>query len=337
MSDTTRKLILPGGSGFLGHLLAEWFGSRGWQVVVLSRRAGEIVPHARVVPWDGATRGPWCHELEGATAVVNLAGLSVNCRYNARNRRAIMESRIDSTRVLGAAIAACEHAPQVWLNSSTATIYKHSLEQAMDETSGIIAGTPAVKDVFSVEVAQAWERAAMAVATPATRRVLLRTAMVFSNRAGTVYRVLRRLTRLGLGGAMGDGRQYVSWIHETDFCRAIEWLIAHDEFSGVVNLAAPEPLTNREMMRHMRRVCHMPCGLPASRAMLEIGAAVLRTETELVLKSRRVVPSRLQAAGFEFCFADLGNAVDELVQHERAKRTFVLPSKTVGDARLKIV
>lgn len=314
MPETSRRIVLAGGSGFLGQLLVDWFDRLNWKVVVLTRQGSATTGPARGVAWDGRTLGDWAGELEGCSAIVNLAGLSVNCRYHARNRQAILASRVDSTRVLGQAVQACTHPPAVWLNSSTATIYKHSYDRPMDEASGVIAGSPEAKDLFSVEVAKAWEQAFEETVTPRTRKVALRTAMVFSTRQGTVYRVLRRLARCGLGGAMDGGRQYVSWLHHTDFCRVIQWLIDRDDFVGAVNLSAPQPLTNREMMRIIRAACHVSIGLPARRWMLEVGALVLRTETELIIKSRRVVPARLIEAGFQFRFSDLATAVEDLEQ-----------------------
>ncbi len=310
--SSSAKIILAGGNGFLGHVLAEWFAARGREVVVLSRSPHKYRGAGRAVAWDGRTPGDWCHELAGAAAVVNLAGRSVNCRYHARNRAAMVNSRIQPTRVLGEAIAACSDPPPVWLNSSTATIYQHSFDRPMDELTGTIAATPEAKDAFSVEIAQAWEREFFAAATPRTRKVALRTAMVFGNYSGTVYRVLRRLARLGLGGPMAGGEQYVSWIHQRDFCRAIEFLIDRDDLSGPVNLAAPRPLTNRSMMHVIRHALGMPVGLPATRWMLEVGAFFLRTETELIIKSRRVVPQRLLNAGFRFDFETLSSAIAHL-------------------------
>lgn len=318
MSRTTRKLVLPGGAGFLGRLLAPWFADRGWEVIVLSRRGEQVPGAARTVFWDGANLGDWRHELDGAAAVVNLAGRSVNCRYHERNRRAIMASRVRSTQVLGEAIAASDHAPAIWLNSSTATIYKHSYEWAMTEERGEIGGTLAAKDEFSVRVAQAWEAAFTAAPTPGTRKVALRLGMVLGLERGTVFQVLRRLTRWRLGGSMADGRQFVSWIHEVDFCRAIDWLLAHDEVSGPVNVVAPNPITNRAMMAEFRRTCGVRVGLPATAWMLEVGSFCLRTETELVIKSRRVVPKRLIDASFEFRHPTLGQAIDELNGRLRA-------------------
>jgi uncharacterized protein (TIGR01777 family) len=307
-----RRIALAGGSGFLGRVLADYLAARGVEVVILTRspRAGAKV---REVAWDGKTIGDWAKKIDGAEAVINLAGRSVDCRYHAKNRRLIMDSRIDSTRVLGEAIARCAKPPRVWLNSSTATIYKHTLGPAWDE-SGEIGGTPEAKDEFSVEVATAWERVFSEAQTPATRKVALRSAMVLGAGGNSVLPVMRRLVRFGLGGKMGDGRQFMSWIHETDFCRAVEWLLAHDEINGPVNLAAPNPLTNAEFMRTMREVCGVPFGLPAARWMLEFGAVFLRTETELIIKSRRVVPGRLLAKGFEFKFPQLRGAVEDLLK-----------------------
>ena len=307
-----ERVILAGGSGFLGQSLARGLAEEGYELIVLTRSPRAPEGGVRFVGWDGSTRGDWVAWLEGAKLVVNLAGRSVDCRYHADNRRAILDSRIQSTRVLGEAIGQCAKPPSVWLNSSTATIYKHSLDRPMDEATGEIGATPEAKDAFSVEVARAWERALDEARTPATRKVALRTAMVLGLGGGGVFPVLRRLVRLGLGGPMAGGNQFVSWIHEEDFCRAIHWLIMRDDLSGPVNLAAPGPATNREMMRAFRRVCRVPVGLPAPRWMLEVGAFFLRTETELIIKSRRVVPGRLMASGFQFRFSNLEDAVRNL-------------------------
>lgn len=311
MNTASPKLVLPGGRGFLGGLLAEWFSERGWEVVILTRRPAADRDRVREVAWDGETLGAWAEEIDGAEAVVNLAGRSVNCRYHSRNRRAILESRLRSTRVLADAVRACRVPPRVWLNSSTATIYRHSLNREMDE-SGEIGSTPAAKDAFSVEVATRWERAFEEAVAPRTRKVALRASMVLADVPGTVFCVLRRLVRLGLGGTMGSGRQYVSWIHHADFCRAIEWLIDHDEIEGPVNISAPEPVTNRELMRVLRATFGVPIGLPATEWMLEIGAFLLRTESELVIKSRLVAPGRLMGAGFEFEYPQIDAAMREL-------------------------
>jgi uncharacterized protein (TIGR01777 family) len=294
-----KRIILAGGTGFLGGVLAGYFRKLDYQVIVLTRSPHPDAAGIHYIVWDGETVGDWSRELDGADAVINLAGVSVNCRYHARNRRLILDSRLNSTRVLGEAINRCATAPRVWLNSSTATIYKHTFGPAWDE-SGEIGGTPEAKDLFSVEVATAWEKVCNEASTPATRKVLIRSTMVLGQGGNSVFPVLSRLARFGLGGKMASGRQYVSWIHQADFCRAIEWLLAHDDISGPVNLAAPNPLSNAEMMRTLREVCHRPFGLPAASWMLEIGAFFLRTETELIIKSRRVVPVRLSKSGFQF-------------------------------------
>jgi uncharacterized protein (TIGR01777 family) len=218
---------------------------------------------------------------------------------------------------LGEAIARCNTPPPVWLNASTATIYKHTFDQPMDEATGVIGATPEAKDAFSIEVARAWEETLKEAPVPATRKVALRTAMVFALGEGGVFRVLRRLTRFGLGGSIAGGHQFISWIHEDDFCRAVEWLIERDDFSGPVNVASPNPIQQEEMMRIFRRECGAWFGLPATRRMLEVAAFVHRTEAELILKSRYVVPGRLLAAGFQFRFSKMEDAVREIEQRVR--------------------
>ena len=306
------KLILAGGSGFLGGELAKQFTTLGWEVVVLTRSPKSQANDAREVAWDAATLGEWSHELDGATAVVNLTGRSVDCRYTTKNRREIMDSRVNSTRVVGQAIARCKTPPRVWLNSSTATLYQHTFGTPHDESSREMDSATDAKDAFSVEVAQAWERALDEAKTPHTRKVALRTSMVLGLGRNSVFPVLRRLTKFGLGGRQGSGKQFVSWIHVEDFCRAIEWIIAHEELSGPINQCAPNPLPNVEMMKQFREVCRIPIGLPATEWMLEIGAFFLRTETELIFKSRRVVPGKLLASGFEFRFPTFREAIQDL-------------------------
>ena len=306
-----KRIILAGGSGFLGGVLAGYFCKRDYEIVILTRSPQTDSPGICHVLWDGENLGDWARELDSSDALINLAGLSVNCRYHARNRRRILDSRLNSTRVLGEAIARCANPPRVWLNSSTATIYRHTFGPAWDE-SGEIAGTPEAKDIFSVEVATAWEKVFNEVNTPGTRKVLLRSAMVLGRGGNSVFPVLQRLVRLGLGGKMAGGRQYVSWIHQTDFCRAMEWLLAHDNISGPVNIAAPNPLPNSDMMRTLREICGKSIGLPAALWMLEFGAFFLRTETELIIKSRRVIPGRLAKTGFQFQFAFIHDAFADL-------------------------
>lgn len=308
-----RRIILAGGSGFLGQIIARHLQPRGWTPVVLTRSPRPQASFEELV-WDGRTVGEWAKRLEGADAVLNLAGRSVNCRYTPENRRAIMDSRVDATRAIGQAIARCAQPPRAWLNCSTATIYQHTFGPPHDESSTDFAPTPGARDEFSVAVGQAWEQALDDAQTPRTRKVPLRITLVFGTVEGGVFEILRRLARFGLGGRMGSGKQFVSWIHEEDFCRAVEWVLEHEEMSGPINLAAPNPVPNAEMMRQIRRICGIPIGLPATEWMLEVGAFVMRTETELLLKSRNVVPGRLLASGFRFHFPTMDSALLELEQ-----------------------
>lgn len=311
------KIVMPGGTGQVGTLLARAFNADGHEVVVLTRRP---VPALwRMVAWDGETVGDWAVDFDVADVVINLAGRSVNCRYTAANRRTILDSRIKSTRAIGRAIAEAKRPPRVWLQASTATIYAHRYDAPNDEATGILGGTePDAPDTwrFSIDVAKAWEQAANEIVTPQTRKVLMRSAMTMSPDTGGVFDVLLRLVRRGLGGTMGNGRQYVSWIHDQDFIRAVYWLIGH-QLAGPVNLAAPHPIPNGEFMRALREAWGIGFGLPAARWMLEIGTFLMRSESELVLKSRRVVPTRLLESGFEFQFPAWPEAADVLCRRWR--------------------
>lgn len=302
------KLLLAGGSGQVGTILARAFHPSD-EVVVVSRTPLRSTPW-RSVGWDCLQ-----NEIDDCDVVVNLAGSSVNCRYHARNRKEIIDSRVQATRRIGEAIRASAKPPALWLQMSTATIYAHRYDATNDEATGIIGGDePGVPGTwnFSIEVAKAWEAAALEFKSPGTRQVLMRTAMVMSPDPGGVFDVLRGLVRKGLGGTNGDGRQFVSWIHETDFVRAVRFLI-EKPLEGPVNLASPNPLPNAEFMRILRQACGKGFGLPAKKWMLEIGAFLLRTETELILKSRRVVPGVLLKAGFKFDQPDWAEAARELV------------------------
>jgi len=314
------KIVIPGGSGQVGTILARAFHQAEHEVIILSRKP--TTAPWRAVEWDAESLGSWTTELERADAVINLAGRSVNCRYNAKNRRLIKESRVKSTRILAEAIARTSRPPRVWLQSGTATIYAHRYDAPNDEATGILGGSePHSPDTwrFSIDVATSWEQALNESTTPNTRKVILRSAMVMSPDRGGVFDTLLTLVRYGLGGRAGDGRQYVSWIHDQDFIRAIEWLIEHEELEEPVNLAAPNPLPNSEFMRTLRSAWGSPFGLPATKWMLEIGAAFLRTETELILKSRRVVPGRLLQAGFAFRFPSWAEAARDLCNRWREK------------------
>jgi uncharacterized protein (TIGR01777 family) len=315
------KVVIPGGTGQVGMILARAFQAGGHEVVVLSRKP--LGAPWREVEWDAKTMGGWTGEVDGSDVVINLAGRSVNCLYTPENRRLIKDSRVDSTRAVGEAIARAARPPRVWLQASTATIYAHRYEAANDEATGLLGGSePDLPDTwrFSLDVATAWERAVDECDLPRTRKLVLRSAMVMSPDRGGVFDTLLRLVRLGLGGRVGDGRQYVSWIHDADFARAVSWLIEHEETAGPVNLAAPGPSPYADFMRGLRQAWGTPIGLPATRWMLEIGTWLLGTESELVLKSRRVVPGRLLQAGFRFEFPEWSGAARDLCARWRAGR-----------------
>jgi uncharacterized protein len=314
------KIVIPGGSGQIGQLLARGFVASGHEVVILSRGAA---PVGRTVPWDGRTVGAWAKELDGADVVVNLAGRTVNCRYTKENLRAMMDSRVESTRAVGEAIAAAARPPRVWLQMSTATIYAHRVDAPNDETTGVIGGNePGVPAywAYSVKIAREWERALNEAATPETRRIALRSAMMMSPDREGIFDVMLGMVRKGLGGSAAGGAQYVSWMHDRDFTRAIDLLIARDDLEGPFNLAAPNPLPYAEFMRAMREAWGIRVGLPATKWMLEIGAFAMRTDTELVLKSRRVVPGRLLGAGFAFEQPDWPAAAKDLTTRWRAQQ-----------------
>jgi len=314
------KIVIPGGSGQVGTVLARAFSNGGHEVVVLSRKKADAP--WKIVDWDAKTLGPWAAEIDGADVVVNLAGRSVNCRYNAENRRQMTDSRVDSTRVVGEAISNATRPPRVWLQSSTATIYAHRFDAANDDVTGIVGGNePDVPESwkFSIDIATSWERAANEAETPNTRKVLLRSALILSPDPGGIFDTLLKLVRFGLGGTAASGKQYISWIHERDFVRAINWLIEHEELSGPINIASPNPLPNREFMRTLREAYGMPFGLPAFEWQLALGAFLMRSETELILKSRRVVPRLLTESGFQFEFPDWKDAAADLCERWRKK------------------
>jgi uncharacterized protein (TIGR01777 family) len=273
-----------------------------------------------VVPWDGRTVGAWARELEGSDVVINLAGRSVNCRYTARNLDAILRSRVESTRAVGEAIARANPPPRVWLQASTATIYAHRYDVANDEATGRIGGgepgVPRYWD-FSIRVAREWERALADADTPRTRRIAMRSAMVMSPDRGGIFHTLLTLVRRGLGGRAGDGRQYMSWVHDADFVNAVYWLIDTESVDGAINIASPNPLPQSEFMRVLRTAAGVPIGLSATTWMLELGAFFMRTDTELVLKSRRVVPGRLLEGGFRFRFPEWPAAAADLIGRTR--------------------
>ncbi len=316
------RIVLAGGSGQVGQILARHFHVHHHAVTVLTRKPTRAPwPTIR---WDGRTPGGWTDVLDGADVCINLTGRSVNCRYNAANRREILESRVQSTRLLNEVIAGLGNPPRVWLNASTATLYRHTLDapgdHPNDEATGQLGGDePGVPETwnFSIGVGKAWEEAFFETATPRTRKVALRSAITLSPDSGGVFDVLLSLVRKGLGGAQGSGRQYVSWIHDMDFVRAVDWVIADEGLAGPVNLASPNPLHNDAFMRELRSAWGTRIGLAAPEFLIEIGTRLMRTESELVLKSRRAVPGRLIASGFEFAYRDWPIAARNLCRRWR--------------------
>lgn len=314
------KIVMPGGSGNVGRALIPPLARQGHEIVVLSR-SGAAVPGARSVAWDGVRQGPWARELDGADVVVNLAGRSVDCRYHKHNLTAMLASRIDSTRAVGRAIEAAHRPPPVWLQASTATIYAHTYGPPHDEDGELGGHEEGVPDYwrYSIEIAEAWERELYAAATPDTRRVALRMAMVMSPVPGSTFGVLHRIASLGLGGPIAGGGQFMSWIHDRDLVRAVELLIERDDVEGHVNLAAPNPLPHAEFMAAVRSAVGMPLGVPAPAWLFELATLVHRTDSELILKSRRVVSRRLAELGFEFEFEHWADAARDLVQRRRTR------------------
>jgi len=298
------KIILAGGNGFLGKVLCQHFAETN-DIIILSRGTSGSRNGVRYEHWDAKTIGPWAKTLENADVVINLVGRSVDCRYNEKNKKEILESRIDSTTVLGNAIMACQNPPKLWLNSASATIYRHSLDRQMTEEDGEIG------EGFSVGICKAWEKAFYDFKLPATRQVALRISIVLG-RTGGAIKPLTNLAKLFLGGRQGSGEQFFSWVHEEDYARIVEFIIEHEELSGSINTVSPKPVRNKDLMKAIRKSVHRPFGLPMPKWMLEFGAIIIRTETELIIKSRNVIPKRLVDAGFEFKYGDLDSALKEI-------------------------
>jgi uncharacterized protein (TIGR01777 family) len=321
--ERALRIVLPGGSGQVGQMLARYFQERGHHVTVLTR--GPYTAPWQTVHWDAAHRGTWIETLEGADVCINLAGRSVNCRYTAANRQAIYDSRIQSTKLLNQVFSELADPPPLWLNASAATIYRRvrderGIDLRLDETYTVVDGSEpgaegwSERRGFSSRVARDWETAFFQTETPRTRKIALRSAVTFSPTPGNVFAVLSNLVRLSLGGKQCNGRQFVTWIHETDYARAVEFLIDHEELDGPFNLAAPNPLPNRAFMAALRDAWDMPNGFPAPSLAIHLGALLMRTEAELVLQSCRAVPGRLLNAGFEFEFPDWPEAAEDLVK-----------------------
>ena len=297
-----KKIIIAGGSGFLGQVLENYFSKKRYVIKILTRNPTT----ENHILWDAKTIGNWVHELENSEALINLTGKSVDCRYTTSNKKEIYDSRINSTKILGLAINQCEHPPKVWFNSSTATIYEHSLEKEMTEENGDIGND------FSMNIAKSWEKVFYEIENPNTRKIVLRTSIVFGKNEGALI-PLKRLVRFGLGGKHGKGNQKVSWVHELDFARVIDYLLDHKTLNGIFNVSVPKPTTNNELMKTVRKSLHIPIGTPHPKWLLEIGAKMIGTETELILKSRNVIPQRLTQHGFTFNYSTLQIALNNLL------------------------
>ena len=299
----TRTVVLAGASGFIGRYFRARFEKDGWTVRTISRRGSKGAPSAA---WgDDDVR--LARVLDGAELLVNLAGRSVSCRYSDRNKAAILESRVSTTAALGRAIALCRQPPSTWLNASTGTIYRNAVDRPQSERDGE-PGTG-----FSVDVARAWEAELDAAVTPGTRKIPLRIAIVLG-RGGGALRPFANLARLGLGGRMGPGTQKFSWIHVEDLYRCVRFLHARKDITGPVNVASPDVVTNRELMRMVRRAYGARFGIPTPAWLLRLGAVLIRTETELVLKSRWVQPEKLLDAGFVYSQPELGRALQQIAK-----------------------
>jgi uncharacterized protein len=302
-----KKIVLAGGSGYLGSRIAEYFSTKDFEVVILSREQKENKTNIRTILWDAKSFGTWCNELEGAEVIINLTGESVDCRYNEKNKKLIYSSRLDSTNIIGEAIKRCTYAPKLWINASSATIYRSSFDKPMTEATGEIGND------FSMDVCKQWEAVFNQHKLTKTRKVILRTSIVLGN-SGGAFVPYKILTRIGLGGVQGSGKQYSSWLHEKDFCRIVEWIIKTPDATGVYNTTAPFPITNQIFMNALRSVLNIPFGIPLPGWLLNIGAVLARTETELLLKSRWVLPERLLNEGFQFEFPKIEDAFADLVK-----------------------
>jgi uncharacterized protein len=305
-----KRIVIAGGNGFLGTSLAKHFQNKSESIIIVSRTPIQPFGNISWQKWDGETIGDWAKVVNGADVLINLAGKNVDCRYTEENKKSIYDSRLKSTHVVGEAVQACSTPPKVWLNASSATIYNDSREKLMSETNGDIG------DDFSMDVCKQWEATFNKFNSPDFRQITMRISIVLGW-DGAALPALRNLVRFGLGGSQGNGTQYCSWIHVNDFCRAVEWLIANTSASGVYNVTAPAPLPNKDFMSTLRKAMHMPFGLNSPKWMLEFGAFFLRTETELVLKSRKVYPKRLLDEGFVFEFPELHNAAAELCHSKK--------------------
>lgn len=302
------KIIIAAGTGFLGEILVSHFKNNYGEIVILTRGKGKKTDNISYIHWNAKSLTGWEKELENADVLINLAGKSVDCRYNETNKKEILSSRIDSTKILNKAILQCQNPPKIWLNSSTATIYRHSEDKQMDEYTGEIGND------FSMNVAKEWEKAFFGTDTPNTKKTALRTSIVLGKKGGA-FLPLKNLTQMGFGGKQGNGNQFVSWIHEKDFAEAVAFVIKK-QLTGAINIVSPEPIRNKDFMKTLQKETGISFGLNVGKKLLNFGASFIGTEAELVLKSRNVIPKRLQENGFAFKFTTLESAFRNLLQND---------------------
>ena len=318
-----KKIVIAGGTGFIGEALIQHFSTDN-EVVVLTRGLKNeqtnsyksnaylnTKDNVRYVIWDATTQGPWVKELEGAHILINLCGKSVNCRYTTRNKREIFDSRTKPTITLGESIHTLITPPKLWINAASATIYRHATDGPQDENNGEI------ENDFSVQVCKLWEKSFFDCRTPCTRKIALRMAVTLG-RGGVMIPYLN-LIKFGLGGRQGSGKQMYSWVHIEDTCRIIDWLYTQKELEGVYNCCSPTPVNNETFMATLRKVTQKSFGLPAYEWMLKIGAMLIGTETELLLKSRWVLPTRLLNKGYTFMYANIEDAFTEIINNTPRK------------------
>lgn len=301
-----KKLIIAAGTGFLGQVLVDHFKDSFDEIVILTRGKSENKNNIKYVNWNAKTFSGWEKELENTTVLINLAGKSVDCRYNEKNKQEIYTSRIESTKILNEAVLKCKNPPKHWLNSSTSTIYRFSLDKQMDETTGEIGND------FSINIAKSWEKAFFETRTPKTLKTALRTSIVLGKNGGA-FIPLKTLAKLGFGGKQGKGNQFISWIHEKDFARAVAFVI-ENKLENEINIVSPNPVRNVNFMSKLRKAVGMPFGISQPEWLLELGSKIINTETELVLKSRNVIPKRLQENGFTFKYDSVDKTFENLLQ-----------------------
>lgn len=299
------KIVIAAGTGFIGTGLVDYFGNDN-DIVILTRQPRKDHHRITYVQWDGKTLDNWSHYLEKADLLINLAGKSVNCRYTEENKKEIFDSRTNATQVLGAAIQTLQHPPALWINAASATIYRHAEDRPMDEFTGEI------EDDFSVQVCKRWEESFNETVTPRTRKALLRIGITIGHQGGVMIPYMN-LMKFGLGGYQGSGHQKFSWVHIADICGMVEWLYDNKELDGTFNCTAPHPVTNREFVRALRKAGKHYFGLPAFPWMLKIGARIIGTEAELLLKSRWVLPTRALQTGYVFRYPELQPAMNQII------------------------